>query len=253
LSPEKQEQAKALHDKYRELERGLFTNGGMTPENRAKFTALRAESEAEMAKLLGPEDFEQYQLRNSYTARNMRENLTGFQPTEDEFREIFQLKKTFDDQFGFTRGGSDEAVREQRKLAQEQLDEQLRATLGEERFNEYQLAQDPLYRESYDSMQRYDLPKQAADVIYQVRVAAEQERDRIRNDPNLDPNARTAALAALAQDTQAALQPTLGDNWINYQSRNSWVTRIGQTGDNSRGNRSRGPERSERYRRDRGR
>lgn len=253
LSPEKQEQAKALHDKYRELERGLFTNGGMTPENRAKFTALRAESEAEMAKLLGPEDFEQYQLRNSYTARNMRENLTGFQPTEDEFREIFQLKKTFDDQFGFTRGGSDEAVREQRKLAQQQLDEQLRATLGEERFNEYQLAQDPLYRESYDSMQRYDLPKQAADVIYQVRVAAEQERDRIRNDPNLDPNARTAALAALAQDTQAALQPTLGDNWINYQSRNSWVTRIGQTGDNSRGNRSRGPERSERYRRDRGR
>lgn len=253
LSPEKQEQAKALHDKYREMERALFRDGGMTPENRAKFLALRSEQEAEMAKLLGPQDFEQYQLRNSYTARNMRENLTGFEPTEDEFREIFQLKKSFDDQFGFTRGGSDEAVRQQREVAQQQLDEKLRATLGDERFHEYQVSQDPLYRESYDATQRYDLPKEAADVIYQVRVAAEQERDRIRNDPNLDPNARTAALAALAQDTQAALQPTLGDNWNNYQSRNSWVTRIGQTGDSSRGSRNRGYDRSDRYRRDRGR
>lgn len=239
LPPEKQEQAKALHDKYREMERALFSDGGLTPENRAKFMALRAEREAEMAKLLGPEDFEQYQLRNSYTARNMRENLVGFQPSEEEFRQIFQLQKTFDDQFGFTRGGTDEAVREQRKAAQQQLETQLRAALGDERFHDYQLTQDPLYRDAYAAVQRYDLPKQAAETVYQVRIAAEQERDRIRNDPNLDPNSRQAALAALANDTQQALRPVLGQNWESFQSRNGWVDRLGQANSSSSRDRDR--------------
>ncbi|MEO5802093.1 MAG: hypothetical protein ABIR24_01075 [Verrucomicrobiota bacterium] len=243
LSPEKQEQAKALHDKYREMERALFgEGGGWTTENRAKFTALRAERESEMAKLLGPEEFEQYQLRSSYTARNMRENLTSFQPDENEFRKIFQLKKTFDDQFGFSRDGSDDAVREERKLAQQKLDEQLRATLGEERFHDYQLSQDERFRDIYDFTQRYNLPRQTADTVYQVRLAAEQERDRIRNDANLSADARAASLLALSQDTQAALQPTLGQNWGNYQERNEWFRRLAQNGDSSRnrGGRDRG-------------
>jgi hypothetical protein len=232
LSPEKQEQAKALYAKYREMERDLFRDGGgMTAENRAKFMALRAEREAEMAKLLGPEEFAQYQLRNSYTARNMRENLTGFQPSEDEFRKIFDLKKTFDDQFGFMRDGSDEAVREERRLAQQKLDEQLLATLGPQRFQEYQLSQDDRYRENVDFAQRYNLEPQVAKTLYDVRIAAEQERNRIRADSSLNEQARAAALNELAQLTQAALQPTLGDNWNRYRERNGWVARLNQTGD----------------------
>jgi hypothetical protein len=234
LSPEMQEQAKTLHDKYREMERAAFSDGGMTPENRAKFLAVRAERDAEMAKLLGPEQFEQYQLRNSSTARNMRENLTAFQPTEAEFQQIFDLKKSFDDQFAVSRYGSDEAVRDERTQAQQQLDDKLKATLGDERYQQYVLSQDPRYRESADFAQRYNLPQQTADTIYQVQLAAEQEKNRIRNDQTLDANARNAALQALSQDTQAALQPALGDNWANYRARNGWVTSLSQTGDNSR-------------------
>lgn len=229
LSAEKQEQTKALSDKYRGMERELFRDGGMTPENRAKFMALRTERETEMAKILTPEEFEQYQLRNSYTARNMRENLTGFQPTEDEFRQVFQAKKAFDDQFGFMREGSDEAVREERRVAQQKLDEQLKATLGEQRFHEYQLSQDERFRDAYDFTQRYNLPRQTAETVYQVRVAAEQERQRIRSEPNLTPEARTQAYAELARQTTQALQPTLGNNWQDFESRNGWVRQLSQT------------------------
>ena len=242
LSPEKQEQAKDIYAKFREKERELFRDGGgWTPENRAKFMSLRAEREAEMAKVLGPADFEQYQLRNSYTARNMRENLTAFQPDEDEFRQIFQLKKTFDDQFGFNRDGSDEAVREERRLAQQKLDEQLLATLGPQRFQEYQLSQDERYRENYDFAQRYNLEPQVAKTLYDVRVAAEQERNRIRNDATLNEQTRAAALNELAQLTQAALQPTLGQNWDRYRERTGgWLGRLNSTGERSRDERDRG-------------
>jgi hypothetical protein len=234
LSPEKQEATKALREKYREMEREIFRNGGMNAENRAKFMALRAEREAELAKLLGPEDFEQYQLRNSYTARNMRDNLSAFQPNEAEFRQIFDLRKAFDDQFGFTRDGSDDAVREERRIAEEKLNQQLLATLGPDRFHDYQISQDERYRDTYDFAQRYNIQPQVAKVVYDVRVAAEEEKRRIQNDANLSANDRNAALKLLADQTRLALQPTLGPtHWQNYQDREGrWLSQLADTRDN---------------------
>lgn len=235
LSPEKQEQIKAMREKYRNQERALFNDGGWTPENRAKFVAMRAEREAELAKVLSPEEFEQYQLRNSYTARNMRENLSGFQPNEDEFRQIFQSRKTFDDQFALTRDGGDEAYRTEKKAAEEKLNAQLKAVLGEDRFHDYELSQDERFRDIYDFAQRYDLPREKAETVYEVRIAAELERRRIQSDASLNAEARTAALQSLSQMTQTALGQTLGQQILpNYLSRSGeWLERIGSTGDSS--------------------
>src|SRR6185436_516561 len=108
---------------------------------------------------------------------------------------------------------------------------QLLASLGPDRFQEYQLSQDERYRDEVDFAQRYNLQPQVAKTIYAVRAAAEEEKNRIRNDASLNADARTAALAALSQDTQAALQPTLGDNWSKYQERNGWFQRLAQNGD----------------------
>jgi hypothetical protein len=236
LSPEKQEGAKALYQKYRDMERELFRDGGgWTAENRAKFTAMRAEREAELAKLLGPEEFQEYQLRNSYTARNMRDNLSAFQPNESEFRQIFDLKKAFDDQFAFTRESSDETIREQRRLAQEQLNQQLLAKLGPERFQQYERSQDERYRDANDFVQRNNLPQETANVVYEVRIAAEQERERIRNDASLNEEARNSAYAALSQTTGQALGQALGaEVYANYQTRNDWVRELDRTRERNR-------------------
>lgn len=241
LSPEKQEQTKALREKYREMERSLFSDGGMTPENRTKFMALRAERESEMAKILGPEEFEQYELRNSRTARGMRESLTGFQPSEEEFRQIFQSRKTFDDQYAFSRDGGDETVRDERKLAQQKLDEQLKSVLGDDRFNAYKMSQDDRFRETFDFAQKYDLPREKAQTIYEVRLATEQEQKRIQNDPNLSPAARAAALLEVSQSTQAALGQALGQEvFAKYLPRNGgWINQMDSANGNSRDRRSR--------------
>ncbi len=235
LSPEKQQQLIALRDKYRDQERAIFAEGGFSPENRAKLMALRAQQEAEIASILTPTEFEEYQLRNSWTARNMRENLVAFQPTEQEFREIFKLQKAFDDQFGLWRGGGDEAFREAREQAQQALQEQLRALLGEARFQEYMLAQDPRYRDIYDFAQNNNLPADTARKIYEVRLAAETERQRLQNDPSLPPDQRQAALASLASQTKQALGTLLGPDALNayVQSEGRWLNRL-ETGSSGR-------------------
>lgn len=234
LSPEKQQAVEALQDKFRELERAAFNemreNRG-SPEARAKMMALRAQREAELAQILGPQDFQEYQLRNSFTARNMRDSLASFSPSEDEFRKIFEARKAYDDQFGFTRWGGDEAVREQQRLAQQQLDEQLRATLGEERWRQYQMAQDDRYREIYEFTQQASLPKETAQTIYDVRTTAEQQRQQVLNDQNIPQDQRAATLAQMANEIKATLQNTMTPEAFEQYLRGDgrWISRFAST------------------------
>jgi hypothetical protein len=237
LSAEKQALVRALNDKYREQERALFGNGGWSAENRAKYAAMRTQREAELAQILGPEEFQQYLLRNSWTARNMRENLASFQPNEEEFRKLFDLRKAYDDQFGYTRDGGDDAMREQRRIAQQNLEDQMRALLGEDRFRQYQMAQDERFRDIYEFTERNSLPRQTAEVVYDMRRAAEDARRQLQAQANLDEAARQAALAQLADETRRTLMQTLGEaNWDEYRRRDGrWIDRLAQTEDSRDG------------------
>ncbi len=222
LPAEKQEQLKAIRDKYQEQERALFADGGIrSPENRAKLLALRTQQEAEIAQTLTPAEYEEYQLRNSGTARNMRDNLASFQPTETEFREIYKAQKAFDDQYGGFRGpgGGDDAGRAQ---AQQQLDDQLKALLGD-RYKDYTLAQDPRYRDAYDFTQ----DKTSAEQVYNMRTAAEDERRRIMNDQSITADQRPVLLADLANQTKTALTSVLGPTASqDYMNNANWVNRL---------------------------
>jgi hypothetical protein len=247
LSPEKQQAVQALQEKFREMERAamneLRENGG-GPEARAKMMALRAQREAELAQILGPQDFQEYQLRNSWTARNMRDSLGSFSPSEDEFKKIFELRNNYDAQFGFARGGGDEAAREQRRLAQQQLDEQLRATLGEERFQEYQLSQDDRYREISEFAKNQNLPKETAKSLYDIRTSAEQERQQLLNNQNLSQEDRAAALAEMAKLTMATLQQTMPQSAYELYLKSDearWINRFAGTGEGRGGRGLGGP------------
>ena len=243
LSPEKQQAVQALQEKFRDMERAAMNElreSGGGPEARAKMLALRAQREAELAQVLGPKDFQEYQLRNSGTARNMRDSLGSFAPSEDEFQKIFELRKNYDDQFGFARGGGDEAAREQRRLAQQQLDEQLRATLGETRWQEYQLAQDDRYREIYEFTKNQNLPKETAKSVYDIRQTAEQERQQLLNNQNLSQEDRAAALAEMAKVTMSTLQQTMPEQAYQQYLKSDdarWINRFATAGGERRGER----------------
>jgi hypothetical protein len=68
----------------------------------------------------------------------MRAHLGDFETTEQELRDIFRLRKRYDDEFGpggSAWGATDYAERSQAPM--KELNEQLRNLLGEQRYREY--------------------------------------------------------------------------------------------------------------------
>jgi hypothetical protein len=61
---------------------------------------IMKEKDAELAKVLTPQEKEEYDLRMSQTAMMMRMQMSEFQPNEQEFRDIFKLRKDFENEYG---------------------------------------------------------------------------------------------------------------------------------------------------------
>src|SRR5439155_1239226 len=115
--------------------------GGMPdPEDIRK---VMKESEATLAGILSPEELLDYNLRFSMTANMMRMQMAGFEPNEQEFLDIFKMRKAYDDQYGSMFGPlnlkGDE--KEKQKTAEKQLDDALKTQLGDDRYQDYKRAQ----------------------------------------------------------------------------------------------------------------
>ena len=71
----------------------VFKGGAPDAEDMKEFQKVQKEMENDLAKILTPEELEDYQLRLSQTSMMMRMQLGSFDPNEKEFRDIFKLKK----------------------------------------------------------------------------------------------------------------------------------------------------------------
>lgn len=186
-------------------------------DNRARRKALEEAQRAELMKLLTPAELEDYDLRNHNTANNLRSRLASFNPTEQEFRSLFQLQRAFDDRY--QPGPAFDAVvdpEQRRKLASErgqaqrQLTEQIRSALGEERFADYQRSTDNNYDQTYRLIARLELPPETTSQVYAVQQDVQQRARTIQGDRNLPVEDRNAQLAALAAEAETKITATLG-------------------------------------------
>ncbi|MCX6895818.1 MAG: hypothetical protein NTZ16_10045 [Verrucomicrobia bacterium] len=186
------------------------------------------EMEDEIAKILTPSEFEDYQLRLSQTAMMLRMQLGGFSPTEQEFRDIFKYQKAFDDQYSmFDAGTDDKAEQDKRKAAQTELDTQIKATLGDQRYADYQREKDFEYQSIAKIAEKQGLPKEAGVKIYDMKAVAQEQAKAIRNDKTLTGEQRQTALAGIRAETEKAMQETLGEKGYNAYKKNAyWLNTI---------------------------
>src|SRR5207344_2299238 len=108
------------------------------------------ESETALAAVLTPEELLDYNLRFSMTANMMRMQLAGFEPTEQEFLDLFKKRKAYDDEFGMpgmTALGKSE--KEKADAAKKELDAQVKASLGDTRYADYERSQDYSFQSIY--------------------------------------------------------------------------------------------------------
>lgn len=223
LSPAKQNDVMDIFMKFQAKQAKLFSGGQPDAEDMKAMQKMKKEMDAEMAGILSPKEYEDFQLRMSDTAMQMRMQLASLDPNEQEFRDIFKIKNQFDDQFGtYGMASTDKAEREKYQAAQKDMNDQLKTLLGDARYTDYTRAQDYQYQNLYRITQKNDLPKEAANKVYDMKTTADAEARKVRVDKSLTPKQRTAGLQGIRTETENSMHTVLGDKaWSSFQKQNA--------------------------------
>lgn len=209
----------AMQDLQTKMQKAM-KGGSPDPDDLRK---LMKESEATLTVLLTPQELLDYNLRFSITANTMRMQFAGFEPTEQEFLEIYQRRKAYDDEFGGGFGGplnlkGEEKQRQQ--AAEKNLEDQVKNLLGSDRYTDYTRAKDYTFQAMYRVADREGLGKEAAVKVYGMKKAAEDQAKQLRNDQNLPVDQRTAALRAIRDETERSVKSVFGEKGFTNYERN---------------------------------
>jgi LysM repeat protein len=148
---------------------------------------LRQQTRDDLARILSPPELEEFLLRYSQDANNLRTQfgqLRFFDATPDEFRGVFRATDTLDQRIALLSDSTDPSTVAARKALEDQRENAIKITLGPARYQEYRMLQDPVYRDAVAAAQQAGTPE-AAQAIYAVSLAAQAETNRIRGDTNL--------------------------------------------------------------------
>jgi hypothetical protein len=240
LSQEKQTQVKSLAEQYHEMEQDVYARAGglLLDDDLEELRLIQRQRRAELASILTPEELEEYELRHSETSDNLRATLGGFQASEEEFRNIFRLQRTYDLEFGQGYDVRDSTAVAARARAQEQasaaLNSELAKVLGPERFTQYQRAQDGDYRALQQVTDRFGLADDVAAKVYNMKQAAEAIKAQVESNPNLTDEQRAQTIADIARQTERSVAAALGNDVYNAYSSNGgqWVGDLAEIDEN---------------------
>jgi len=216
-----------LQDAQVKIMKSMGKGGQPDADDMKQMTKAQKEMDAELAKVLSPEEYQDYQLRMSQTAMVMRMQLGSFDPNEDEFRKIFDVKKKFDDEYPMMGMGSlDKAEKNKMEDDKKRMEEQLKTILGD-RYADYERAQDWNYQTIYRIADKNGLGKDGANKVFDMKKLAEDKAKEIRNDKNLTSEQRTAALQGIRTETENSVHAVLGDKgWKSYENQAYWLNSI---------------------------
>lgn len=229
ISRDKMEQMQSILSDYGDLRNQVYmtANGIMLPEDREKISLLEKEQRADIAAVLTPQEMEDYELRSSQTANQLRSQLALFNPTEQEFRAIFKLQQAFDDKYGSPMTMTAASFRE-RQARQQELTEQIKAVISPDRVDAYKQAVDPAYQTLNRIVARLDLPASTAPQVVAVQQDINQRAGLLRSDKSLSPDVKNAQLGALAQEATTRLTTVLGTRGLDAykQYGGQWIQNL---------------------------
>ncbi len=182
------------------------------PADPVELARLRQQTRDELTRALTPPQVEEYLLRYSQNANNLRTELGRmkfFEATPDEFRSLFHATDSIDQQLDLLTGNNDPNAVAQRNALLQQRDSAMKLALGADRYQQYQLLQDPLYRDAFATAQKSGDPGAAA-TLYQINLAAAQQQAAIRSDTNLTEEQRAIELKRVELEQLQANAQAMG-------------------------------------------
>ncbi len=173
-------------------------------------------------------DLEEYELRMSQTAMMMRMSSGKFDYSEQEFRDVFAVKKEFDELFSpLTFNSSDPDQREARKEAEQLMKDTIVEVLGNDRYRIYKYEQSLQSSSLRGIVKEYDIPREQVYDVYDIKDIAENKASEIRQNGGLTPEQSTAALDALRGETERSIGNIIGtEARDDYIEKGSWIRRL---------------------------
>ncbi|SVA11140.1 uncharacterized protein METZ01_LOCUS63994 [marine metagenome] len=188
-----------------------MAQGATDAQDMAEIRRMRTERDDRIATMLTPEQKMEYDLRKSPTAANMRLQMDGFDPSEDEFRDIFAARKAFDNEHGVVPGSSiSPADAEIRQLAEQEMNNQIRTSLGDDRFQDYLRQTDYDYKSIHKITQRQGLGENISAQVYQMKGGAEELAREIRMNTGLSIEERQMQLGQIQNETSISIESLIG-------------------------------------------
>lgn len=213
LPLQKLQQLTAIEHNFERQRSELFTNQSADGKNihpsMETMQALDQTHLADVAQLLAPTEFEQYELRATSMSYSLRARLVGFRPSEDEFKAIYAIEKQFK-----SSGPTD------------QLMTQAKAALGPDRFAEYAVT---LTSDGSGNLGqligRLELPLTTVTTVNALRDDINTRAKALNTDTTLSAAQREAQLGALATEAQEKLVASLGERGFRAYSdlKGSWL------------------------------
>jgi LysM repeat protein len=165
----------------------------------AELAKLRQQTRDDLARLLSPPDLEEFLLRYSQNANDLRTEfgqLQYFKPTPDEFRAVFRATDSLNQRIQLLADAKDPSSLDARKALEDQRENAIKVALGPKRYEEYRMLHDPLYRDAVAAAAEAGTPE-TAQAIYAINLAAVAEQTRIRGDTNLTAEQKNIELKRL--------------------------------------------------------
>lgn len=159
----------------------------------------RAAFEAELTRLLSPEELAEWRARNSSSA-DWTKSLEGVELTPAELAEIARLKDT------------DRRRVNPPATSAEDKEAAIKALLGPERFAEFERAQDGTYQQWLSLSRRTGLGESELNTLWQKQKDVQAQAKQLVGDPALSAADRTAELTALRAQHEELIRESLAPN-----------------------------------------
>ena len=236
LRPDQLLRIQKIDQDYMELRNEIEdSTGGFTlPSDQAKFRLLEEEQKRDIYAVMSPEEQQAYELRFSSTARDLRWDMTGLDASEEEYLKIFPIQKAFDERYK-QRDYADEnperppAYWKQRAEDEHAVKQQIIAIVGPARFEQFLKNQNYDYRQLQAAARRFDLPRDTADRVYELRNNVAAASRAIAANTQLTDATKKEALASLVAQTRDQVRAHLGaevaDSYFTNQGM-AWLNEV---------------------------
>ena len=188
---------------------------GYTREAREDRLVESERLNAQIREALSPEEFFEYELRESRLASTMQRSMNSFDYTEQEFRDLFSIRAE-NEGSQYSRSTDRSRLREQRELSNEQI----KNYLPPERYAEYARSQDPVYRSLQAIGDRYGNSREEIVAVYQITTQVKTEIDNIRNIQGLSRDERLDQQAQIQNDSYIKIEDIAGKDTADSVKKN---------------------------------